>query len=83
MMKLKVTDKVEKLTNVIEISNVEYSEGDTAFRIWDTIGDMALVKCKSVREAEDCVRDLWRADRAELLDAEVDWDHDDEDDFVQ
>ena len=83
MMKLKVTDKVEKLTNIIEISNVEYSEGDSAFRIWDSIGDMALVKCKSVSEAEHCIECLWTCDRAELLNAEVDWDHDDEDDYIQ
>ena len=76
-MKLKVTDNTENLTTIIQISDIEYYDNESEFRIWDMIGDMAVVKCKSRIAAEDCVRDLYRADRAELIGAIVEWDNGD------
>lgn len=80
-MKLKVIDKDAELTSIIQISDIEYYDGESEFRIWDMIGDMAVVKCKSRMVAEDCVRDLFRADRAELMDAVVDWDNEEDEDY--
>lgn len=79
VMKLKVIDNIENLTTIIQISDIEYYDNESEFRIWDMIGDMAVIKCSSVHAAEDCVRDLFRADRAELIGATIEWDNGDDD----
>lgn len=74
-MLLQINDTKAKSITVVKVMMLEYEEASDTIKIWDMCDNIAMVKAKSAYDASSCVRSLFSNERATLNDAEIDWDH--------